>query len=105
MFAIRRQIRVIAKSTVGDGFQRLSRCRHKANHPDVETTDLGGFIQNPLHHQLEIERIQNRTADLLQCLKLARTARSIICAKLMALKIAWSVELTHSDSDSEDETL
>src|SRR5262249_7229507 len=102
MLAIHCQILMIAKSTMGDGFQRLSRCRYKANHPDIEPTDFGSFVQNRLHHQLEIKRVQNRTADLLQRLQLTRAVRRIICTKLTAIKSGWSVELTHSGSDSEN---
>src|SRR5215813_4757181 len=102
MFAIRRQIFMIAKSKVGDEFQSLSRCRYKGNHPDVETTDFGGFVQNRLHHQLEIKRVQNRTANLLQRLQLTRAVRPIICTRLMAIKSGWSVDLTRSSSDSEN---
>src|SRR5215471_7229565 len=102
MLAIHRQILMIAKSTMGDRFQRLSRSRYKANHPDIEPTDFGGFVQNPLHHHLEIKRVQNRTANLLQRLQLARAVRPIMCNKLMAIKSGWNVELTHSGSDSED---
>src|SRR5215510_15490178 len=82
MLAIHCQILMIAKSTMGDGFQRLSRRRYKANHPDIEPTDFGGFVQNPLHHDLEIKRVQNRTANLLQRLQLTRAVRRIICTNL-----------------------
>src|SRR5215510_14303683 len=98
MFAIHRQIFMIAKSKVGDGFQGLSRCRYKGNHPDVETTDFGGFVQNSLHHHVEIKRVQNRPADLLQRLQHTRAVRPIICTKLMAIKSGWSAELTHRGS-------
>src|SRR5215510_14740842 len=102
MLAIHCQILMIAKSTMGDRFQRLPRCRYKANHPDIEPTDFGGFVQNPLHHHLEIKRVQNRTANLSQRLQLTRAITPIICTKLMAIKSAWGFELTHSGSDSED---
>src|SRR5262249_53867883 len=102
MLAIHRQILMIAKSTMGDRFQRLSRSRYRANHPDIEPTDFGGFAQNPLHQHHENKRVQNRTANPLQRLQRARAVRPIICNKLIATKSGWNVELTHSGSDSEN---
>ena len=104
MFAIRRQNFVIAKSTVGDGFQRLSRCRHKANHPDVETTDLEALFRMP--SIITLRSSESRIVRLISCSVEARQNRPLDhLREVDGAQNCLGVELTHSGSESEDKTL
>jgi hypothetical protein len=96
MLAIAGQIFKISKATLRNRFESLSRRCHKANHSDIEATDLKGFIQDPFRDHFDIERVENGPADLVKSLKFVASAQPFIGGLKLAT-FNW-IELTHRGS-------
>src|SRR4051794_1411386 len=61
----------IALSSAGDEFQASVVAVEEPNHTEIESANLKGFVENALHRDRQIKRLQDRVADCLKSFELS----------------------------------